>query len=106
MIKFTGKNPGQDNRFDLWINPNHIVSVGENAEGSSIATIGAEDVNYYYVWESPEEVVRRIIDYKATMIDFNSYSKGVVGMLVKENHDVYESLREEYERILGLARLR
>ena len=63
MIKLTGKSG-----IAIYVNPDKIIGINEYGDG------GGSFVNYgrdqYIVTESPEEVARKVLEYKLAIEDF------------------------------------
>lgn len=61
MIKFTKQNGAP-----FWLNPDEIKSV------EFVDSANTTSINGYFVTESPEEVVRKIMEYKFILETFKS----------------------------------
>lgn len=60
----------------IWVNPEMIETVGHSDyyKGTVITTNGAEvDESTFVVKESPTEVVKKIMDYKVGMVQYQTY---------------------------------
>lgn len=69
MIKLT-TNHGTDQ----WINPDHITDINHDGNGSCIYRINDVSGDYppMTVKESPEEVVRKIMEYKMSLARYTA----------------------------------
>jgi len=72
MIRLTLKNSNEA----WYVNPDHIVSIGKhvNQEGNTYVETTVYDGDCI-VTESPEEVARKVLEYRLAIDDFRDSSK-------------------------------
>lgn len=93
-----------------YVNPDKIISVGSQqneAKTTYVETAVSDAVTDYVmtVQESPEEVVRKIMQHKRASVGFRCYYTGTVQQLVKSDMEVYESMVEDWDFLKELAGL-
>jgi len=63
--------------YPLWVNPDHITDIGTGEcsgdERTYVSLVTDTDRNHppYYVSESPQEVARKVLEWRLAMIDYH-----------------------------------
>ncbi|MEF3306652.1 flagellar FlbD family protein [Paenibacillus sp. GYB003] len=90
MIKLT-----KHNGCPIWLNPDHIRTVSQDKYGTLVCD--------NHVNESPEEVVRKIMDYKHYKLAMSTFNSAhAASLLPHERKGLYEYAEEELNRLAGL----
>jgi len=97
MIKLTNARTGSY----IWINPDKVVDLGETAlsgqTATFITTVNSKENDEFnnLVLESPEEVTRKILEYKLAMVRYAACQN-------EFKYDIGYAERTEIERLAGL----
>jgi len=79
----------------IYVNPEHLVEVGydEDYAQTLVSTMAGTVVEGWYVLESPEEVARKVLEWKLAMIDYR-HSVGEYKMLTRNVLEELAGLEE------------
>jgi uncharacterized protein YlzI (FlbEa/FlbD family) len=95
MIKLTGED-----KSPLYFAPEQIANVQGNGGNLTMVYIAGTMMDCFLVTESPEEVVRKIMEYKLAMSTFDSAH--AASLLPHERKGLYEYAEEELNRLAEL----
>lgn len=89
----------------IWLNPDHLVDFGKGTcqeqESTYITTVCNVNPNdtFIFVTESPEEVARKVLEYRLSVIQYQTY---LVKAQEKNDWTRAASLRKNLSTLAGL----